>query len=221
MSEPLVLALDTSFGPVGVGVATAGGRVLASRRVEDAAGRQTEVLPTLVDEVFRGAGLRIGDVRRVVVTVGPGAFTGIRIGLAFAKGIKVATGAVVLGVSSLECLAFQALDATREGSVAAVIDAKRGEVYAYAIDRAGTCWLDACALGIADANRLFKTRPCALLTVTGSGQSLVEPDVGVRLTPNIDRVDVEALAVRGARLDPARHLPVPAYLREPDAKLPA
>jgi tRNA threonylcarbamoyladenosine biosynthesis protein TsaB len=221
MSEPLVLALDTSFGPVGVGVATLGGRVLASSLVEDAAGRQTEVLPTLVDEVFRGAGLRIADVRRVVVTVGPGAFTGIRIGLAFAKGIKVATGAVVLGVSSLECLAFQALAATPDGSVAAVIDAKRGEVYAYAIDRAGVCWLDACALGIDEANRSLRTGPSPLLRVTGSGQTLIEAGVGVPLVPNIDRVDVDALAMRGAGLDPARHLPVPAYLREPDAKLPA
>jgi tRNA threonylcarbamoyladenosine biosynthesis protein TsaB len=221
MSERLVLALDTSFGPVGVGIATAAGHVLASRRVEDAAGRQTEVLPTLVDEVFRDARLRIADVGRVVVTVGPGAFTGIRIGLAFAKGIKVATGAVVIGVSSLECLAFQALAATMDGSVAAVIDAKRGEVYAYAIDRAGTCWLQACAMDLGEANRTLRGGSSGLLTVTGSGQSLVDADIAVRLTPNMDRVDVEALAVRGAALDPAHHPAVPAYLREPDAKLPA
>jgi len=221
MSEPLVLALDTSFGPVGVAVATAHGRVLASGRVDDAAGRQTEVLPTLVDDVFRGAGLRIGDVQRVVVTVGPGAFTGIRIGLAFAKGIKVATGAVVLGISSLECLAFQALAATRDGSIAAVIDAKRGEVYAYAIDRAGRCWLAACVLDIETANRSLRTGPSPALTIAGSGQLLISDDVGRRLQPNVDRVDVEALALRGAALDPRCHAPVPAYLREPDARLPA
>jgi tRNA A37 threonylcarbamoyladenosine modification protein TsaB len=105
--------------------------------------------------------------------------------------------------------------------VAAVIDAKRGEVYAYAIDRAGVCWLDACALGIDEANRSLRTRTSPLLRVTGSGQSLIGSDVGAALVPNIDRVDVEALAMKGAGLDPARHLPVPAYLREPDAKLPA
>lgn len=221
MSEPLVLALDTSFGPVGVAVATAQGRVLASRHVEDAAGRQTEVLPVLVEELFRSAGLRLNDVSRVVVTIGPGAFTGIRVGLAFAKGIKVATGAVVLGVSSLECLAFQGLAASREGSVAAVIDAKRGEVYVLAIDREGRCWLEACALEVAAANRGLQCGPSPHLVITGSGQSLIAAGAGVHLAPNIERIDVEALAVRGATLDTAGHLARPAYLREPDARLPA
>lgn len=220
MSGPLVLALDTSFGPVGVAVATADGRILSSRRVEDAAGRQTEVLPTLVDELFRSASLNIRDVVRVVVTVGPGAFTGIRIGLAFAKGIKVATGAVVLGVSSLECLAFQARAARPDHAVAAVIDAKRGEVYVYAIDGAGACWLDACALGVDEANKVLLRAPTSRQLITGSGQSLIDARAGVHLSPNIDRVDVDALAVRGASIDPTLYPPVPAYLREPDARLP-
>lgn len=221
MSEPLVLALDTSFGPVGVAIATPAGRILGSGRVEDAAGRQTEVLPILVDDVFKSCGASIRDVRRVVVTVGPGAFTGIRIGLAFAKGIKVATGAEVLGVSSLECLAQQALAASSSGPVAAVIDAKRDEVYVIGIDRAGACWLEASLLPLGEAITALQRCKDRKPWITGSGQSLVTAAVGQALSPNIDRIDVEALAARASGLDPIRYPATPAYLREPDARLPA
>lgn len=221
MSEPLVLALDTSFGPVGVAIATMTGRVLKSGRIEDAAGRQTEVLPVLVDELFKSSGASIRDVRRVVVTVGPGAFTGIRIGLAFAKGVKVATGAEVLGVSSLECLAFQARAALPTASIAAVIDAKRGEAYVYGVDKTGACWLEPSLVGVNDAINALRGYKGHDLRVTGSGQGLVVGQVGQPITPNIEHVDVEELAIRAAGLDAAKYPPRPAYLREPDARLPA
>ena len=221
MSLPLVLAIDTSFGPVGVALATFDGRLLACKNVADAAGKQTEILPPLVQQAFVDAGARVDDVARVVVTVGPGAFTGIRVGLAFAKGIKVATGALVLGVSSLECLAVQVLKSSAATDVAVVIDARRSEVYAYGVDEFGQCWLPPCLVSVGDANRMFRERASRRLLVAGSGGDFIDGNLGERLLPNIAQVDVAALALRGSTLGATLYPPIPAYLREPDARLPA
>ena len=132
MSERLILAIDTSFGPVAATLATTDGRTVGRIEADNPAGTQAETLPPLVARLFQGRDFK--QLARVAVTVGPGAFTGVRVGLAFAKGLRLATGAEVLGYSTLDCLAAQA--AVHGGdSIAAVIDAKRGEVYVQAFSR--------------------------------------------------------------------------------------
>ena len=107
MSERLALAIDTSFGPVSAALATLDGAVIAHLAADNPAGTQAETLPPLVQRLFKGRDFK--SLARVAVTVGPGAFTGVRVGLAFAKGLKIATGAQVLRFNTLDCLAAQAL----------------------------------------------------------------------------------------------------------------
>ena len=123
------LALDTSTPCPSVAV-VAGADVLATHDLGAAPGGGRRVLEA-VDEALRIAEVPAADLRRIVVGVGPGGFTGIRIGIATALGLGQACGAEVVGASSLEALA-SGIDEIRPGAevLAPVIDARRGEVFA-------------------------------------------------------------------------------------------
>jgi tRNA threonylcarbamoyl adenosine modification protein YeaZ len=124
-------AVDTSSAVGSVALYDDEGRLLgeAEERVSNAHG---ESLLPMIDRVFRAANAKPGDVTRWCVGLGPGSFTGTRIAVATVKGIVLATGAEVVGVTSLEAMLAIA------GDVAAV-DAIRGEVYVQAKGREPAC----------------------------------------------------------------------------------
>ncbi len=221
MSAGLILALDTSRGPVSAALMTAEGRLLGHRSVAGAAGQQAEVLPPLVAEMFSAAGVAFSDVGRVVVTTGPGAFTGVRVGVAFAKGLRIATGAVVIGVSSLECLAVQAQVLHPGLRVGVVMDAKRGEVHVLVRDADGRQIVSPSLLSIGEAGRVLSRVCDRPMLIFGNGRQFL--DLVSARYPEADICDVDAvcLARHGATLDPALHPLEPSYLRAPDARLPA
>ncbi|PLY03670.1 MAG: tRNA (adenosine(37)-N6)-threonylcarbamoyltransferase complex dimerization subunit type 1 TsaB [Desulfuromonas sp.] len=89
---------------------------------------QSEVLLPAVEQALSGVNLDIDSVDAIAVVVGPGAFTGLRVGVATAKGLALATGKPLIGISSLEALAMQVPDVALP--VCALLDARKGEVYA-------------------------------------------------------------------------------------------
>src|SRR5207302_5277280 len=89
----------------------------------------TASLPALVERVLGDAGLALEDVEGLAVSIGPGSFTGLRIGLALAKGIAFAGGLPLVGVPTLEALAHVA-DASPGETICAALDARKREVYA-------------------------------------------------------------------------------------------
>jgi tRNA threonylcarbamoyladenosine biosynthesis protein TsaB len=222
MNDRLILAIDTSFGPVGAALATADGRIVASSEADNPPGRQAETLPPLVADMFSSAGASFKQLDRIAVTVGPGAFTGVRVGLAFAKGIRLATGAAILGFTTLECLAAQASRAEPGRSVGAAIDAKRGEIYAQAFDASVVALSAADAVLTGEAADIFERLLPEPAVLTGSGAAtvaaLMERKVSI---VEIGRIDTKLLALRAIDADPVRYPAVPAYLRAPDAKLPS
>lgn len=98
-----------------------------------------ERLPAEIDVVLRKAGVSLPDLDLLAVARGPGAFTGLRIGLAAMQGLAMVTGHPVVGVSALDALAAAAFEAlgTAQARVAAWMDAARGEVFAATYDATG------------------------------------------------------------------------------------
>jgi tRNA threonylcarbamoyladenosine biosynthesis protein TsaB len=121
----IVLAVHSSSPHLGVAL-TRDEEVLVEQTL--APGREhLEHIATLIADVMKHAGLTLNAVDGLSVAIGPGSFSGIRIGMASVKGIALALGKPVVGVSSLEVFAWQALKAGETGT--ALIDARRGEVY--------------------------------------------------------------------------------------------
>lgn len=120
-----LLALDTATLQAGVALIDGQGRELASRR--DRVTTHSERLLPLIAEVLAAAGLTVDALEAIACGAGPGSFTGLRIGLATAKGLCLASGRPLLMVSSLAALARRA----PPGAIAVpCIDAYKGEVYA-------------------------------------------------------------------------------------------
>ncbi len=123
-----VLAFDTAAAACAVAVLDEA-RVV-ERRQPMARGHAEALLP-LILEVLGEAGLSFADLDLLAVTVGPGAFTGLRVGLAAARGLRLASGLPCLGVPTLAALAATARrQAACQEPVLAVLDSKRGDVYA-------------------------------------------------------------------------------------------
>jgi tRNA threonylcarbamoyladenosine biosynthesis protein TsaB len=120
-----VLAIETATPCVGCAL-WADGASLASFSLV-AGPRHAEVLMPAIDWLCRGAGLAVTDIDAVAVDVGPGLFTGLRVGLATAAAIALARGIPAVGITSLDILAHP--HRRRPGLVATIVDARRAEVY--------------------------------------------------------------------------------------------
>lgn len=122
------LAVDTALGACSVAI-TSGGTALARHWVAMPRGH-AEALAPMVGLAMAEAGLGFADLDRLGVTTGPGTFTGQRVGLAFMRGLRVALGKPLIGVTTLEIMAAAAEAEARTPFVAVLHEAKRGEVYA-------------------------------------------------------------------------------------------
>jgi tRNA threonylcarbamoyladenosine biosynthesis protein TsaB len=123
-----IVAIETATETVGVAVRTAEGVeaefALTGRR------RHVESLTPALEHLLSQVGLGVGDIGTVAVDIGPGLFTGLRVGVSAAKGLAQALGIGVVGVSSLDVLVEAAQRTGHEGLVLAMVDARRGEVFA-------------------------------------------------------------------------------------------
>jgi tRNA threonylcarbamoyladenosine biosynthesis protein TsaB len=210
----IILALDTCLAACSVAVLD-GERVLA-RRVEPMLRGHQERLAPLTAEAMAEASVTFDKLQRVGVTVGPGSFTGLRVGLAFAKGLGAALGIPVVGVGVLEALAASL--AADPGTVFPVLEAKRGQVYLQAFSGGEPLMApDGLAIDIAVA-RLAELASSGPITLIGTGTAHLAgatPDARIVEADHADPVAVARLAAAKPVVPPR-----PLYLRAPDAKLP-
>ncbi|HVZ74293.1 MAG TPA: tRNA (adenosine(37)-N6)-threonylcarbamoyltransferase complex dimerization subunit type 1 TsaB [Polyangia bacterium] len=132
-----VLCLDTSTPTARIAVVDGTGQPLAG--ADATADRHSGHVLKLCDDVLRGCGIEATALDAIACGAGPGSFTGLRVGLAVAKGLALATGKPILLASSLEALALDVARAAPEARVVVpCIDAGKGEVYAlsYAVEGA-------------------------------------------------------------------------------------
>ncbi|MGI5825193.1 MAG: tRNA (adenosine(37)-N6)-threonylcarbamoyltransferase complex dimerization subunit type 1 TsaB [Bacillota bacterium] len=120
-----LLAIDAATKGLGLAVAE-DDRLLASAALNVGKTHSQRLLP-LLDDLLREGGLKLKDIDTVAVTVGPGSFTGLRIGISTAKAIAYAIDAEIVGVKTLDALAQNCLNC---GSlICPILDARRNEVY--------------------------------------------------------------------------------------------
>ena len=136
-----VLGLDTASATASLAIIAHGKMMAEVTRPASSHGAE---LPTAVSEVTDRAGIALKDLEGVAVGIGPGSFTGLRVGLAYAKGLVLALGCALIGIPTFDCLALAAFErhSAPEGvMICPILDARKGEVYAN-IYRAGADRLD-------------------------------------------------------------------------------
>ena len=204
----IVLAIDTAGVDCAAAVYnSATGTVLA--RVSETIGRgHAERLMAMIDDAVKTAGLSLDDIEKIGVTVGPGSFTGIRVGVAAARGLALALGVDCVGVCTLEVLARTVPET--DAPVLAAINAHRDEVYVQAFQKGAA--IDEPALVTLED---FLSRAAQAGTeVVGSAAALIADPEAVT-EPDHYPIDIVA---RISATTKAQGKAKPLYLRGPDAK---
>jgi tRNA threonylcarbamoyladenosine biosynthesis protein TsaB len=129
----LILALDSSTAQLSLAVleVTSAGLRLIGERNEQDGGKHGTKLPALLDGLLKDCGLGVADLSACVGGIGPGSFTGLRVGLSTLKGIAYARRIPLLGISSLRALALEgARGAAQDELFCTLVDARHGHLYA-------------------------------------------------------------------------------------------
>jgi tRNA threonylcarbamoyladenosine biosynthesis protein TsaB len=216
-----VLAFDCAGARCAAGVAV-DGALAASREAAMQRG-QAEVLVPMIGEVLAAAGLGFGDLDLIAVTVGPGSFTGLRIGIAAARGLALASGLPCIGVPSFAAVAAGVPLACRDGRPLAVaLESKRAELFLRCFAPDGSP-LGPAALVAPDAAQA--ALPPGPILVAGGGAPRFAAALGGRAEvfagPALpDLADIARLAQESWRPGEEPALPRPLYLRAPDTSLP-
>ncbi len=214
-----LLALDTATEACSVALWVDGAVAMAQRRLMVRG--HAEALMPMVAAVMAESGLAYGDIDAFAVTRGPGTFTGLRIGLAAARGLALAAERPLIGLTTLEVLAASVPVARRGQSLMAAIDARRDEIYGqvFATDLTP---LGEPAARSADALAAEPWVPPLQVVGTAARRMADLLGDGVTALPGDGCPDAAvAVALAATRSLPAVGVPVaPLYLRPPDARLP-
>lgn len=215
-----ILAVDTALAACSAAVFDSEQDRLLAVRFEPMAVGHAEAIAPMVRETMAAAELEFSLLDCLAVTVGPGTFTGLRIGLSFARGLGLATGLPVIGISTLQALAANITSNPDRLPIAVAIDARRENAYIQLFTSA--------------LIPLNKPRICSLAEALSSipeGRYLVVGSAAPSLVSSADQhqtilMKTEAhdlptaavVAKLASRETPSDFPPQPLYLREPDAK---
>lgn len=216
----LILAIDTALEACSAALHDVeSDETLAVESLPMARGHAEALVP-LVARLMERSGRTFADIAAFAVTVGPGSFTGLRVGLSAARGFGLATGRPVIGLTTLATLAAPLLAGDDAVPVVAALDARHGNVYLQMFGAGGRVLVGARAVGAKEGARAVAIGAVRLI---GSGAAALaenwpagEPEplsVDPMATP-----DPVWLARLASVADPARSKPRPLYLRGADAR---
>jgi len=225
---PIILALDSAGSGCSVAVAR-GDEIVAVVHNEDLHG-QAEILLPLVDKAVREANLLPSALEVIAATVGPGSFTGIRAGLAAARGIAFSAGARLVGVSSFAAVAAGSAQhgVSDKHFLLVALESRREDLYVQFFDPGqNAVTAPAATMPSALSNFVALTIGAAPLLIAGDAAQRAADALSPCLNAialadsPLTAVGASRTALRDLRQGKTDHEPSPFYLRPPDVKLPA
>jgi len=219
----LILAIDTALDACAAAVLDTGSGKMSAQASQAMKRGHAEALMPLIASVMKEAGLPFAALDRIAVTTGPGSFTGLRVGLSAARGIALAAGKPVVGLTTLSAYAAPVVSEDAGHPIISAIDARHDQVYFQVVGGDGSPLVEPQVAPVAEA--LAASRFGAPHLVGNAAQMLAErwpsdapPPVKVDAQP---APDISWVAWLGAAADPSAAPARPFYLRAPDAKPPA
>ena len=214
-----VLALDTSAAAASVAVYDGEAHAALAVESRPMTQGQAEALAPMVERALLQIDGGAASLTRLAVCVGPGSFTGIRIGLAMARAMGVALGAPVLGVSTLVAFAAPLLADPKPGLIVSAIDARHNQVYLQIFEWNGRALFAPRVAKLREAARWIGGGPARFC---GNGAEALAEEAergGVEIAELVAAVapDILAVAQLGAALDPQTAPARPLYVKPPDA----
>ena len=215
-----VLAIDTALAACSAAVLdTEQAGVLASESLPMVRGHAEALVPLLAN-LMKRTDLAFTAIDRIVVTTGPGSFTGLRVGIAAARGIGLAAAKPVVGVSTLSAYAAPHLADDDTAQVVAAIDARHDHVYLQVFGAAGRIVVAPRLAALGETVRAASAAPSRI--VGSAAQAVADRLPAAAPTPLCvdprDAPDIVWVARMGAVLPEGQAPPKPPYLRAPDAQ---
>jgi len=215
-----VLAIDTALEACSAAVLdTEPGGISARESLPMVRGHAEALLP-LIARVMDSAGLEFAALDRIAVTTGPGSFTGLRVGIAAARGIALAAGKPAVGLSTLAAYAAPLIAADDSVPVVAVIDARHDHVYLQVFGPGGRTVVTPRIASLREALRAAATGAPRLIGTAAEMLAAAWPadQRAPRLVDARRAPDVDWVARLGAAATDTGVPPKPLYLRAPDAQ---
>jgi len=216
----IILAFDTAMGAGSVAVVRDG--VSLAQCFEPNGKALAEQLVPMVEATLTQAGQTYASIDCLGVTIGPGTFTGMRIGISAARAMALASGKPLIGVSTLEVIARQVADAMPdETRINVCFDARRGEVYQQSFERTSEddlLPLSEPGVYLHAVAQEFLARQSGI--IIGSGIAVLQNITHLQCVEGYEKINVQTLASIVAQRPASPEMPLPLYLRAPDAKLP-
>ncbi|MEN5083922.1 tRNA (adenosine(37)-N6)-threonylcarbamoyltransferase complex dimerization subunit type 1 TsaB [Bosea sp. TWI1241] len=213
-----ILAIDTALGACSACVLDAGESVPVAVEQTAMERGHAEALMPMIERVVAATAGGIGSLDRVAVTIGPGSYTGLRVGVSAARAIAFAAGIPAVGVSTLAATAAPLVG--REGGrvIAAALDARHGQVWFQALSSQGKQLVSIRQVSHRDAARAIGAGPVSLV---GSAALAVANEawaIGLDavVVDDAKAPDVVWVARLGLIADPQSAPPRPIYLKEPE-----
>jgi tRNA threonylcarbamoyladenosine biosynthesis protein TsaB len=216
----LILAIDTALDACAAAVLDTGTSKMIAMESQAMKRGHAEALMPLIARVMKETGIPFAALDRVAVTSGPGSFTGLRVGLSAARGIGLAAGKPVVGLTTLSAYAAPIVSEGAEQPVISAIDARHDHVYLQVVSGNGSSLIRPKVASIEEA--LTASRFGTPHLVGNAAGILAErwpsdapPPFKVDAQP---APDITWVAWLGAAVNPDTAPPKPYYLRAPDAK---
>ena len=213
-----VLAIDTALEACSAAIFDSASNAIVASDTQIMVRGHAEALMPLLAGVMDRSGLSFSDLDRIAVTVGPGSFTGLRVGIAAARGIALAAKKPVVGVTTLAALAAPYIAADASMPVAAAIDGRHNHIYLQLFGAGGVSLLSPRIVPLNEAVHAAMTVSARLV---GSGARMIaDAWAGPKPPPPVDErraPDIGWVARLGAEAIEHQAPPKPLYLRPPDA----
>ena len=213
-----ILALDTASSWCAAAVYDSGTNTVLAEISENIGKGHAEVLMDYIEQAMTQSGIAMAELDRVAVNVGPGSFTGVRIGVSAARGFALALDRPALGVSAFDALASEVAISHPGQPVLVLLEAHRGEIYAQAFGADAVAITGPMVLAREEALALIQQQSSETILAGSAAAALNETLAGSFSVARVEPTARIGTYAKLAALHEPGEAPKPLYMRGPDVK---